>query len=90
MFFFILLDGAVFVRVVRLVGVGCVWWVWRYVKRRQFCCCLRVEKERLKVMKVCVLVGMVGETKNGTRCTYRFVGEIWSRCGVWWYVLGEI
>ena len=51
------------------------------MKRRQVCCCLGVEKERSKVMKVCVcvcvcvLVGMVGELKNGTKCTYTFVSE---------------
>jgi hypothetical protein len=31
---------------------------------------------------VCVLVGMVGEEKNGTKCTYTFVGKIRNRCGV--------
>ena len=62
MFFFVLLNGAVFVRVVVLVGVGCVCVcvcvgrVWRCVTRRQVCCCLGVEKERTKVTKVCVCV----------------------------------
>jgi hypothetical protein len=91
MFFFVLLDGAVFVMVVVLVGAG--------VAMREEKAVLLLPGGRQRKIKsyeiVCVLVGTVGETKNGTKCTYTFVGEIQSRCGVQcqelrWYVLGEI
>ena len=94
---FVFLDGTVFVRVVGLVGTGCV-----------CCVCVAMREEKAVLLlpggregkiesyeSACVLVGMVGEAKKGTKCTYMFVGEIRSRCGVRcqelrWYVLGDI
>jgi hypothetical protein len=91
MFFFVLLDGAVFVRV---VGAGCVC-VEKHGEKADLL--LRGGREGTleSYESVCVLVGMVGEAKKGTKCTYTFVGEIRSVCGVHcqelqWYVLGEI
>jgi hypothetical protein len=80
MFFFVHLDGAVFVRVVvqvvRVVGVA--------MREEKAVLLLSGGREgKIKSYEsVCVLVGMVGETKNGTKCTYTFVGEIRSRSGV--------
>jgi len=97
MFFFVLLDGAVFVRVVALVGVGCVCVVGVAMhEEKAGLLLLRGREGKIESYEsVCVLVGMVGEAKNCTNCTYMFVGEIRNRCGVrcqelWWYVLGEI
>jgi hypothetical protein len=83
MFFFVLLDGAVFVRVVaQLVRVVCVVRVAMREEKAGLLLPWGREGKIESYESVCVLVGKVGEAKNGTKCTYTFVGEIRSMCGV--------